>query len=260
MLRPRRRHVNCVWLALGNAGPGRYNPRHMTDARETISIAIETTCRNGGVALGRDGTLVATLDFDAGGRAATHLITSLDELLTRHDLTPRCLTEVYIAVGPGSFTGTRVGVTVARTLAQTVPGLRCVAVPTAQAVMLQAKTDLDNAAMVLDAGDGLAHITTFARQDGVFVQSGDPVLGPAAEWLAGCPRPIYLIGEGLGYHDCTGPDITLAAESDWLPTPASVWMAGQMLALAGEFVDYHHLLPIYARPPKALVAGERKNT
>ena len=232
----------------------------MTDDKQTISVAIETTCRNGGVALGRDGGLLATLDFDAAGRAATHLITSLDVLLSAQGLKPVDIDEVYIAVGPGSFTGTRVGVTVARTLAQTVPSLRCVAVPTPRAVILQAETSLDNAAVVLDAGDGLAHITPFARADGIFRQSGQPVLGPAAEWLNAAARPIFLIGEGLGYHDCTGPEVTLADESAWLPTPTSVWTAGVGLASAGDFVEYHHLLPIYARPPKAVVSSKGKKT
>jgi tRNA threonylcarbamoyladenosine biosynthesis protein TsaB len=230
----------------------------MTYDSHTISIAIETTCRNGGVALGRDGALLATLDFDAAGRAATHLITSLDALLAAQGLRPTSLDAVYVAVGPGSFTGTRVGVTVARTLAQTVPNLKCVAVPTAQAVILQAQTDLPHAAVVLDAGDGLAHITPFAREKGAFVQSGEPVLTPPSEWMTTAPRPIYLIGEGLGYHDCSGPDVTLAEEDAWLPTPTSVWTAGQALASAGDFVEYHHLLPIYARPPKAVVGSKGK--
>jgi tRNA threonylcarbamoyladenosine biosynthesis protein TsaB len=232
----------------------------MNASTPTVSVAIETTCRNGGVALGVDGKLRDTLDFDAAGRAATHLITSLDALLAKHNLTPTDINDVYVAVGPGSFTGTRVGVTVARTLAQTIPGLRCVAVPTAQAVILQADTDLPNAAIVLDAGDGLAHATPFARNDGAFVQSGEPQLAAAETVMASLPRPIYLIGEGLGYHDCTGLDVRLAEESLWFPTAASVWKAGAALASAGDFVEYHHLLPIYARPPKVVIADKHKKS
>ncbi len=44
---------------------------------ETASIAIETSCRYGGVALGVGERLIDRIDFDASSRHATHLVVRL---------------------------------------------------------------------------------------------------------------------------------------------------------------------------------------
>ena len=46
----------------------------------TYSIAIETSCRAGGVALGRGEELLKAVNFDASYRQATQLIVRLEEL------------------------------------------------------------------------------------------------------------------------------------------------------------------------------------
>ena len=81
------------------------------------------------MALGVGERLIDRIDFDASSRHATHLVVRLRELLLRHDLSPSRVGELYVSAGPGSFTGVRVGVTVARTVAQAVSGLACVPVP-----------------------------------------------------------------------------------------------------------------------------------
>ena len=233
----------------------------MTDI---ASVAIETSCRRGGVALGIGERLVATAEFDASARHATQLVGRLDELLTAAGLRPADLSEVYVSVGPGSFTGTRVGVTVARTLAQAVGSLRCVAVPSPAAVAEAARTlPWQRLGVVLDAREGLVHATFFARRGRRIVQVGRAGVMSPAELLARAERPIVLLGEGLGYHDLRGDGITIpAAESPdappHVPTAAGVWRLGRRLAAAGGYTDFHRLLPVYCRKPAAVRAWEQR--
>ena len=53
-------------------------------------------------------------------RSAQLVLPLIDELLKEHSLTPHDLDEVEVSVGPGSFTGVRVGVTIANALAFTL--------------------------------------------------------------------------------------------------------------------------------------------
>ena len=218
-----------------------------------ISLAIETSCRMGGVALGRGDELLGAIDFDASCRHAVQLVPRLAELLASASLRPADVDEVYVSAGPGSFTGLRVGMTVARTMGQMLSSLRCLAVPTARAIALQA-ADLpwDNLAVVLDARDARVYVSTFARRDGRIVPQGQPRLVDAAEFIAGAQRPITLTGEGLAYHDCTGPGISIAPGELHLPTAGAVWRVGRQMARAGQYTDYNKLTPIYARPPEVL--------
>lgn len=234
----------------------------MTDV---LSIAIETSCRQGGVACGRGDALLAEVAFDASQRAATQLVCRLKEMLEGIGSNPTDVEELYVCVGPGSFTGTRVGVTVARTLAQAVPALRCVAVPASLAVADNCRElEWQNLGVVLDAGDGLAYATTYVRC-GSLAQPVDPgapaIVAPAAEVLGRLPRPITLVGEGLSYHELTGEGITRIAAGMpvHLPSARGVWAVGRRMAQAGQFTEYHHLLPIYSRQPEAVRLWEQRH-
>jgi tRNA threonylcarbamoyladenosine biosynthesis protein TsaB len=225
-----------------------------------VSIAIETSCRQGSCALGRGDALLADIAFDASGRHATLLLGHLDAMLKSANLAASDVREVYVSCGPGSFTGLRVGVTVGRTLAQVIAGLRCVAVPTSAAVANNAAgLDWQKLCVVMDAGEGFVYGMFFARNSGAIVQAGPSVVAPAAQFAAGLPDGVLLIGEGLRYHlsalqAALGDKIRMVpADSPLhLPTAGAIWRVGRQMATAGQFTDYNQLLPIYSRAPEAL--------
>jgi tRNA threonylcarbamoyladenosine biosynthesis protein TsaB len=227
---------------------------------EIISIAIETSSRAGGVALGRGDSLLRSVTFDASRRGASQLISRLEELLSEIDLRPADLDEVYVSAGPGSFTGVRVGVTVARTLGQMVPELRLVGVPTALVVAENAR-DLKwkHLGVIMDARENCIHVTLFARREDQIAQVGEPRVVTPQEFLDSAPRPLMLIGEGLAYHDLQGQQVEIADPSLHLPTPEGVWSVGRQMARVGQFTDYKRLLPVYTRRPKALRVWNEKH-
>ena len=228
----------------------------MTD---DVSIAIETSCRAGGVALGCGGELCEAAAFDASREHATQLVVRLDEMLARRGLSAGDIRQAYVSAGPGSFTGLRVGITVVRTLAQAVAGLRCVAVPTAMAVAENAR-DLawENLGVVMDAREDSIYAQLFTRRQGRIVAAAARALS-VEEFLASAPRPLMLMGEGLAYHCLAGPDIVIADPRLHLPTAEGVWRGGRRLAAAGEFTEYHRLLPIYTRRPEAVRLWEERH-
>ena len=227
----------------------------MNDVPDNLSIAIETSSRQGGVALGRGDELVEAEAFDASARHATQLLSRLDALLARADLRPSDLDEVYVSAGPGSFTGLRIGVTVARTLAQALPGLRCVAVPTAWALADGARDmDFQHLAVALDARHGQAWGALFARRDGNVVPAGDPVVAASQELLASWPRPLLLLGEATAHEDFSADRVETPPPDSPLhvPTADGVWRVGRRLAREGQFTDGARLLPVYSRKPEAV--------
>ena len=216
---------------------------------DDISIAIETSCREGGVALGVGDRLAGRIDFDASRRHAAQLIVQLDDLLGRAGLKPGQLQHVYVSAGPGGFTGLRVGITVARMLGDLVAGLQCVAVPTAWAVAENLRDrPWERLAVILDAGEGEAIATTFTRCDGQPVADEPAGPMPTAALAEQLPRPILLTGEGLWYHDIAGDGIELADPALRLATAEGVWRVGRRLAGLGALTTPNHLLPVYARP------------
>ena len=232
----------------------------------TVSIAIETSSREGGIALGRGDTLIASLRFDATQRHAVRLVARLDEMLAAHGLTARDVRELYISIGPGSFTGLRVGVTVARTMAQVVPHLQCVAVPTLNVIAQNAAgLDFENLSVVLDAKDQIVYAARFGRDPaasadapGRIVPISEPELVPLQDFLAALPRPAVVIGEATQYLPIAGPGITVGPAESIYPRPEALWHLGRSMAAAGQFTDYHLLQPLYLRKPEAVRLWEQR--
>jgi tRNA threonylcarbamoyladenosine biosynthesis protein TsaB len=226
----------------------------MNDLQRPISISIETTCRQGGVALGAGDALVEVLPFDAARRAATQAVLRLKELTSRHGVDPREIDEIYVSAGPGSFTGTRVGVTVARTWVQVARAAKCVAVPTVLAVAENVRhlAEIHHLAVVLDARNGRIFAAVFDRRGEQTTQMDDGILTTPAEFLAAAPRPLHVVGEGLWHHDLSAQDVVKLPEEFWLPRAEGVWQVGRRLAKAGGYTDPARLLPIYTGKPEAI--------
>ncbi len=230
----------------------------MTDA---WSIAIETTSRRGGVALGRGEERLAAAELDSSRRHASELLVSLRKLLDGAGVAPEDLDEVYVSVGPGSFTGVRVGVTVARTLGQALD-VRLAAAPTPRVVL---ENILDHewthAAVVLDARRGNAFAQAFERSGGQRPVAGEPMFGTPEELLERLPRPLVLVGEGLGHVSFPRPEgveLIDPADAGHRPTASGCWEVGRRLAGEGRFVDYHALRPVYTRKPEAVRLWEEQ--
>jgi tRNA threonylcarbamoyladenosine biosynthesis protein TsaB len=229
-----------------------------------ISIAIETSCRAGGVALGRGGDLLESAALGPSARHAADLLPTLDALLRRHGLGPAQIDWLFVSVGPGSFTGLRVGVTLARTFAQAM-GVKLLAVPTPRAVAWRVREELwRNLGVMLAAKDRTVHATLFQRDEADQPQAVGPYrLATPEEFLDDGPRPILLTGEALDWLEAFDPpaDVRLAPPEKRLPTAEAVWQLGRHMLTCehGKPIDLNHLKPVYARRPEALRLWEERN-
>jgi len=96
-------------------------------------IAIQTSGRSGSVCLRIEGHPEEVIVLDPAKRTAVTLTPAIDALLTRTRAMGGHIDLVAVATGPGSFTGLRIGVTTAKTLAYAL-GCRAVAVDTLAAM------------------------------------------------------------------------------------------------------------------------------
>lgn len=229
-------------------------------------LAIETSGLTGSIALALgDGVHVRSLE-QAGRRHAQTLTREIRELLSEHHVAPRELAGVGVSLGPGSFTGLRVGVMCAKTLGY---ALRCpvVGVETFRLIAEAVADDgVTRVHVIGDAQRGDLFLGEYSRTEIGWRREGAHQIVPAEAWLA-----------SLGPDDIvTGPGLTkvtsypTAARS--LVTPETTQPSARVLALvarrqvlAGEADDFWTLAPIYLRPSAAEEqwakrAGERSET
>jgi tRNA threonylcarbamoyladenosine biosynthesis protein TsaB len=226
-----------------------------------ISIAVETSCRVGGVALGSDDELLEVRDFDPDGTQASQLCARLDEIVRSRGLNPGDIRELYVSQGPGSYTGIRVGIAFARTLGWAIPDMRLVAVPTSLAVAENiADMDWARAGVLLAAKENVSWAILMERDE-----NGDP-RAAAPPSLAGPGKlvekwglPILLTGEGTRYCNMPGIEgIDIVDPDLHYPTGSGVWRVGRRMARRGEFTPAPDLMPLYARRPEAVRLWEKR--
>src|SRR6187397_2596361 len=82
-----------------------------------VVLALDTTSRQGSSAVAVDGRVVLELVSDASLAQASRVPGELQALLTRAQLALRDVNAFAVAVGPGSFTGLRVGIATMQGLA-----------------------------------------------------------------------------------------------------------------------------------------------
>jgi tRNA threonylcarbamoyladenosine biosynthesis protein TsaB len=86
-----------------------------------MNILLIDTSDNKKVKVGlRIGGTEDVVEQELGKQRAQVVLPLIDQLLKKHNLTPQDLTGITVTTGPGSFTGLRVGITIANTLGYTL--------------------------------------------------------------------------------------------------------------------------------------------
>jgi tRNA threonylcarbamoyladenosine biosynthesis protein TsaB len=150
---------------------------------------------------------------------------------------------ILVDIGPGSFTGLRIGIAAARALglAWDVPVSGISATALVAAAALDITPGLEHVTAVLDAGRGQVYVQTF---DAALVAAGDiTALSPAdaATLLAG--KPIA----GPAATQLGTPGIGVVVHTDW-PRAANA----RLLTPAARALG---VSPLYVRAPDAKLPG-----
>ncbi len=69
------------------------------------------------VGLAKDGKVVDSIFYNAWQRQSELMVTEIDNILKRNKIDKKDLDAIVVGIGPGSYTGVRIGVTIAKTIA-----------------------------------------------------------------------------------------------------------------------------------------------
>lgn len=82
-----------------------------------ISVLLDTSNTNLNVGLAKDRVIFAKKEYEAWQRQSEFLVEELNNLLETNNLARNDINEVIVSKGPGSYTGVRIAMTVAKVMA-----------------------------------------------------------------------------------------------------------------------------------------------
>ncbi|TAL12631.1 MAG: tRNA (adenosine(37)-N6)-threonylcarbamoyltransferase complex dimerization subunit type 1 TsaB [Nitrospirae bacterium] len=165
-------------------------------------LAIETATPAQSVAVVEGDRLLAELSYEAKGNRGGMLLPTVDQVLKQAGVAAGDLDAVAVSVGPGSFTGLRVGLATAKGLALG-SSARLVGVPTLEALAEGYASGDGTVCALLDAYRGEVYMALFKRQGHTLERlSPDAVLAPeaAVSAVAAVEGPVHLIGNGAARY------------------------------------------------------------
>lgn len=211
-----------------------------------VDVALETSRREASLALGVGASLFTD---ELGARAhASDLLARLATLLERAGVERRAgrlaLGAVYVGLGPGSYTGLRVGIATAQALAR-ASGAALYGLPSFEALAFAEFRSGEEGAVALDArADRFYHARYRRTAHGLVVLEAPAALS-APELARACARPGRVLG-----HEGLAEVAGLALErahlcTDARPSARALLELGRARQAAGELTPALALEPLY---------------
>ncbi len=234
-------------------------------------LGLETSTATGGAALLENGRLLGAVSFTSPALQAQRLLPSVEWLLDRAGRDVSAISAIAVSIGPGSFTGLRIGLSAAKALAYANKA-PLFGIGTLEALALRAATGAAGLApmppvcALLDARQGEVYAALFEIVSAPPVPGPDGTVappslrrlredyaGPLDAFLAeSIACPTLFAGDGVFKYRAVlaehlGPNFLIASAIRNVPSAEEVAWLGTARLARGERDDADLLAPDYLR-------------
>jgi tRNA threonylcarbamoyladenosine biosynthesis protein TsaB len=228
-------------------------------------LAIDTSTMLGGVAVIDDLLgLVAEVRFNVKSTHSERLMTSIEYVLRQSEYTIADMDFFAVAIGPGSFTGLRIGLSTVKGFSYAT-GKPIVSVPTLEALAQNFPFSQYPVCTMLDARKKEVYAALFKWKDDSFIRliNEMPIKVNRLLERVGNNEKVVFTGDGVILYrneivNLMGERAIFASPEKLVPSPANVAYIGITKALKGEFSEPISLVPFYIRRSEAELKESEK--
>lgn len=211
-------------------------------------LVLETAGKVGRAALAVDGTVVDESELGQERRRASDLALVVDRLLRAADWESTSLTSVVVGLGPGSYTGLRVGLASTKALAYAA-GCRFFGVETFAAIAVRAPEG--SVSVVADALQGKLFRREYRRRGTVLESAGPLEVVTTTVWRAGLEPGMRVSGPAVTAWEGRLPaGVTPVDDSEREPRPMDLLTVARTCSWAVT-TDMWTAEPLYLRGSSA---------
>jgi tRNA threonylcarbamoyladenosine biosynthesis protein TsaB len=210
-------------------------------------LAVDTTTPRGSLAVVADEGVLAEVRVTTSGGHSRWLLPAVDAVLEGLGVAPGELDAFAVTVGPGSFTGLRVGISSVQGLALAA-GKPCLG---SSSLDVLARLGRRRAPTVVALVDAFRDEVFGAVYDDEGRARGEPRVGPPESFAVGLEGAVAFVGDGVrrhrarlerGGHEPRFPEVDL-----FLAGELGRWAIGRLGEGGGQRAG--ELRPLYLRPP-----------
>ncbi len=219
-------------------------------------LALDTSTRSAGIALYDGAQVLSEWVWASYDHHTVELAPAVDQMLQRAGATASDLEVLGIATGPGSFTGLRIGMALAKglALARRIP---LVGIPTFEILAVAQPNYAPEMVAVLQAGRGRLATAWYQASETTWQAAGEPAVLTAEELSHKIHRPTWVCGELTEEERHLlarkRKNVLLASPAQSLRRPSYLaelawqrWKAGQVddpASLSPTYLHYNEPIP-----------------
>jgi len=228
-----------------------------------VLLAVDTSTPAGSIAISRGETLVGELFLDL--KAANHtdrLLHSISQLLSDCAMSIQDVTAFGVVVGPGSFTGLRVGLATVKGLAMAT-GKPVVGVTSLSVLAASVPFARYPVCVMVDARKQEVYSELFSCEKGRPQSIGPAVVADPEKVVSNLESPTLFVGNGaVLYRSLITKNLGARAHfAPWTFTAPRASLAADLLLEAyrqGEVIPLESLAPLYIRLSEAEIAWAKR--
>jgi tRNA threonylcarbamoyladenosine biosynthesis protein TsaB len=225
-------------------------------------LGIETSTKTGSVAIVSESGIIAQYSLNIEVTHSERLMATVDRVLKDTGLAIAKLDGFAVAIGPGSFTGLRIGLSTVKGLAFAT-GKPVAAVPTLQALAWNLPYAAYPVCPMLDARKNEVYAALYTYDGTAFAQVMPEMTIPIRGLAEKISGKTLFTGEAAHLYRREiekqfGSEARFAPLSAALPSAATVAELGLGMIKSGNRTDPDSLTPLYIRRPEAEVAWEKR--
>lgn len=210
-------------------------------------LGIETSGNIGGIALCENQQCIVTKTFSGTTQHEQELVPAIKDALESVRWPVNDIDVIAVNVGPGSYTGLRIGVTCAKTLGYAL-NRPVVDVPLFDIVAENYRSGSTlSLCPIIDARRRHVYACIYQFEGNRKKRLTEFLVIEPEKLLTLLPRPVTIFGDGiLPYKEIfSQEDIIIEAEDYALPKPETVALLGEKLYMSGYQCAPEKLLPLY---------------